>query len=111
MPETPPPPRSKLPVILSVVTVAAAFVGAAVVYVLRGGLTWLPVLLIGSGTALVASALTPNLPGPGEAWNWWRGRSGSGRPNLGGGVGAVPGCLYVGVWLILLGTALGAVVR
>ena len=57
-------------ILLNVLTFAAPFAAAWVVYAFASGLAllpaWLPVLLVGLGTALVASAIGPGyIPGRG----------------------------------------------
>jgi hypothetical protein len=111
MPEAPlPPGPSRVPQRLEWGTLFLAFVAALAVYGLRDGWAWLPVLLVGAGTALVASAiLLPGGPVTGHAWEWWRGLT-YGHPSS-GPVGGKPWRLYVGVWLILAGTAAAALIR
>ena len=100
-------------ILLNVLTFAAAWV----VYAFASGLAllpaWLPVLLVGLGTALVASAIGPGyIPGRGP------GTKGHTLAWLGGRVHGqklcapacvVPWRLYLGVWLIIGGTTLGAI--
>lgn len=104
MPETTPRTTSKVPTTLKAGTSLAVIGLTLSVVYSSGGLIWLPVLLIGAGTTFVATALTSNLPAKGGAWEWWCGRRNGVKESV------KPVYLYVGIWLILVGTAVGAVV-
>ena len=100
---------SKVPTALACGTLVAAIAAAAVVFCFGNRLASLPVLLLGMGTALVASAITlPPDPLEGKACEWWCGRMGA--HDYAGPVGGKPWRLYVGVWCILAGTAIAALI-